>query len=396
MPASTVTAAAILKEVYEGDIRKQLNSKTKLLTRIEKVPHGSIAAKYVLFPFHYSRNSGVGMRKEMETLPSPGNQGVGNAKVYYKNSYGAIQLSGDSIDLVDKDINTFMDIVSLETNNLKDDLAVDYNRQLWGDGTGTIAVTSSSTSTATPTITAGLRNVQVNGVYDIITAANLAADNDIVKATVTVTAVGTTTITLSSAVSFTASDVFVRSGNANRELTGIPKIVAASGTLHDVDPNTYPIWASYTNVGSSTNRPLSEGLMITVSDKVVEACGDQPSVIFTSLGVRRAYFSLLEQQRQFVNTKEFTGGFTGLAFTTDDGEIPVVSDKDAPASKMWFLSEKHLKVRQLSDWHWMDRDGSMWYRVQDKDGYGARLVKRSELSTDRRNSHALLDYITEG
>jgi hypothetical protein len=38
----------------------------------------------------------------------------------------------------------------------------------------------------------------------------------------------------------------------------------------------------------------------------------------------------------------------------------------------------------------------MWYRLQDKDGYGARLVKRSELSTDRRNSHALLYDVTEG
>jgi hypothetical protein len=38
----------------------------------------------------------------------------------------------------------------------------------------------------------------------------------------------------------------------------------------------------------------------------------------------------------------------------------------------------------------------MWYRLQDKDGYGARMLKRSELATDRRNAHGKLADITEG
>lgn len=397
MPASTVTAAAVLKEVYEGDLRKQLNSKTKLLQFIEKGPGSNrVGAKYITFPVHVSRNSGVGARRELETLPTAGNQGTTSARITLKSHYGAIQLSGQAIELVDTDYNAFIDAVELETNYMKDDLSVDYNRQLYGTGTGQVAVTSTVGASTTPTITSGLSKLQLNGVYDIFTAADLAADNDNVKATVTVTAIGATTVTVSSSVTFASGDVFVRTGNANREITGLESIIASSGALHNIDPSSYDIWKSTVDNGSSSNRPLSEGLMVTLSDNIQIASGEAPTAIFMSLGVRRAYFNLLEQLRSVVNQTSFKGGFTGLAFSTDDGEIPVVPDKDCPANTAYFINGKHLKMYQDGDWSWMNRDGSMWYRLTDKDGYGARMFKYSELATDRRNAHGKLGYITEG
>jgi hypothetical protein len=397
MPASTATAAAILKEVYEGDIRKQLNSKTKLLQFIEKGPGSNrVGAKYITFPIHVSRNSGVGARKELETLPTAGNQGTTNARITLKSHYGAIQISGQGIELVDTDYNAFLDLIDLETNYMKDDLAIDYNRQLYGVGTGQVATTTTVGASTTPTIDSGLNKLQLNYVYDIITAADLAADNDNVKATVTITAIGTSTVTISSSVTFASGDVFVVQGNANRELTGLQSIIASSGTLHNIDPTTYAVWKSTVDNGSSSNRPLSEGLMVTMSDNIQIASGEAPTAAFCSLGVRRAYFSLLEQQRSVVNTTTFTGGFKGLAFTTDDGEIPIVPDKDCQANTMWFINGKHLKLYQDGDWSWMNRDGSMWYRLTDKDGYGARMYKYSDLATDKRNAHGKLGYITEG
>ena len=96
-----------------------------------------------------------------------------------------------------------------------------------------------------------------------------------------------------------------------------------------------------------------------------------------------------------MGTKTFTGGFEGLAFTTDQGDIPLISDTDCPPGTIYGLSEKNIKVYREADWSFMDRDGSMWDRVQGKDAYAGTMYQYSELGTDRRNAHFVMRDITE-
>src|SRR5690606_21016721 len=127
-----------------------------------------------------------------------------------------------------------------------------------------------------------------------------------------------------------------------------------------------------------TPRALSEGLMIQMVDRI-RTRGGTTSLILQSLGVRRAYFNLLSQTRSTVNTQEFTGGFKGLAFTTDQGEIPVIADVDAPLNTQYFLNEQTFTVYRDEDWHWLDRDGSMWKQVRDSSGdYDAWYARLAE------------------
>jgi hypothetical protein len=394
MPASITTAGNILKEVYEGSLRDQINSKIKLLSRLEKTSTGIVGAKYVTFPIHTTRNSGVGARRENETLPSAGNQGTEAARLSLKYLYGRIQLSGPVIELVDSDFNTFISALELETDKIKDDLKVDLNRQCYGNSTGLLAVTSTVGSNVTATITSGIKNLQVGEVIDVYTAAAFAAEGA-VKSTVTIISLTATTVTVSSAVTWANLDCIVRTGNINREITGIGAIVSDTGTLYNISPTTVPVWASTVDANGGTARALGESMMITMSDNIVEK-GSEADVVFTSLGVRRAYFNLLEQQREFSNTSTFTGGFGGLKFMTDDGEIPIVSDKDCPSGTMYFLSTKHLKVYQPADWRWLDRQGSKWVQVPNTDAFSATLYRYMELGTDRRNAHGKIADITEG
>jgi hypothetical protein len=138
--------------------------------------------------------------------------------------------------------------------------------------------------------------------------------------------------------------------------------------------------------------------MIKMCDDI-RANGGSTSVIFTSLGVRRAYFNLLTQQRRYTDTKEFTGGFTGLGFTTDWGEVPLISDFDCQPNRAYFINEKELKLYQEGDWSFMNRDGSNWQRVittaGSYDAYQAMMFKYLQLGTHRRNSHGLLSDVTE-
>jgi hypothetical protein len=159
-----------------------------------------------------------------------------------------------------------------------------------------------------------------------------------------------------------------------------------------------PEWTAEVDSNAGVLRALSEGRMITMADRI-RTRGGKTTVIFQSLGIRRAYFNLLSQQRQVVNEQKFTGGFTGLAFTTDDGEIPAVADVDAPLNTQWFINEDALTFYRDEEWHWLDRDGSMWKQVRDTNGdydaYYARLVEYHELGTDRRNTHGVIKDLTE-
>jgi hypothetical protein len=127
-------------------------------------------------------------------------------------------------------------------------------------------------------------------------------------------------------------------------------------------------------------------------DRII-AKGGRPTVIFTDQGSRRAYFNLLKTERRFTNTKDFEGGFHGLAFVYDT-EIPVVVDIDAPAGKMWFVDESAFTVYHRKDWAWDDRDGSTWKWVTDYDAYEALMKKYWEFAIDRRNTSGVMTGIT--
>jgi len=88
--------------------------------------------------------------------------------------------------------------------------------------------------------------------------------------------------------------------------------------------------------------------------------------IFTSLGVRRAYFDLLTQDRRYTDTKAYPGGFQGLPFNYGT-EIPMIEDPDAPPNKMWFVDEGKIRYYRKKDWAFADADGDVLKWVRDYD-----------------------------
>lgn len=399
MGATLSSITPYLKEVYQGRIREQLNSETKTLKRITRSGAGvtsEIGGKYVTFPVHTRRNSGIGSRNEMEALPVPGQQGHAAARVGLKYAYGGLQITGQAIALSDSDAKAFAKVLDDEINGLKDDVKKDMNRQIYGNGSGRIGTVITAGTGVNTVAVSDARLFQIGALVDLVTLPST-----VVAAARTVTAidVAAKTVTLSGAT-FTAAvgQIIVRNGSLGREITGLEAIVSNTGTLYNIDPTVEPEWTAEVDANGGTTRALTEGRMIEMADRI-RTRGGKTTVIFQSLGLRRAYFNLLSQQRQVVNEQKFTGGFTGLAFTTDDGEIPVVADVDAPLNTQWFVNEEALTFYRDEEWHWLDRDGSMWKQVRDANGdydaYYARLVEYHELGTDRRNTHGKITDLTE-
>lgn len=402
MAATLSSIDPLLKEVYQPRIREQLNTETVALKRIEGSSAGvtnETGGRYVTFPLHTRRNSGVGSRLETEALPTAGQQGYTAARTGLKYAYGSIQLTGQSISLSDSEPKAFARVLDQEMTGIKDDILKDMNRQVYGLGNGAIAtVTAAGTASTTVTVN-DTHWFQINEVVDIITAPSTVASAGLV---VTAVNPGAGTITLSSAVTTAIGQIITRTGSGpaasgNREMTGLGAIINNTGVIYNVDPTVEPLWESVVQGTAGSNTALTEDQMITVID-LIRINGGKTSLILTSLGVRRAYWALLTQLRTFVNTQEFTGGFKGLAFTTDMGEVPVVSDPDSPKSQMLFVNEDHLTVYRDEDWHWLDRD-QMWHQVIDSagvhDAWFATMARYHELGTDRRNTHGILQGIAE-
>lgn len=396
--ATTMTIVdGVLKEVYETRLRDQLNNEAIALRRIEKTSEGvshDVGGKYVAFPIRTRRNHGVGARNENEALPDPRSQKYAAARINLAYLYGALSLTGQTMELADSNPQAFVSVMDAEIDGLKQTLVKDTNRQMYGTSDGILAVvTADGANTVTVASTQYLEVGMVIDVWDPTFATPRVQARDI-------TAISGLVVTYSGADgTASVNDVVTRTGSQQREKIGFAQIIKATGSLYNINPASEPVWASSVDSNGGILQALSEGRMIKMVDNIRTAGGGTPTVMFTSLGVRRAYFQLLSQQRRYNDTTEFAGGFKGLKFETDAGDIPMISDYDAPPNKIWMVNEKQVTLYEEKDWSFMNRDGSNWQRVIQStgnyDAYGAYLFKYCQVGTHQRNSHGLISDMAE-
>lgn len=402
--STTMTVVSnILKEIYEDKLRDQLQSEVLTLQRIEKSTEGvtsEVGGKYVVFPIRTRRNHGIGARNENEALPNPKSQKYASARVSLAYLYGAASLTGQTMELAEKNPQAFASALQQELDGLRQTLSKDMNRQVYGTSTGVLATVTADGANTVTVATTDMQYLELGmqiDVYDV-TGVTPKFTNREITAMNTATGVITYDGADGTAV---ATDIIVRAGSVNRETIGFKQIVNNTGTLYNIDSSVEPVWKSVVDSAAGVNRALSEGLMIKMIDNI-RTNGGRTTVIFTTLGVRRAYFNLLSQQRRFQSgggAIDFAGGFKGLAFTTDWGDVPVMSDFDCQPNRMYFINEKELKLYQEADWKFMNRDGSNWQRIIDSSGtydaYQCMMYSYRQLGTHRRNSHGLLADIQE-
>ena len=392
-------ASEAIKLVY-GDLHEQLRDKNPALQMIESSSANITRnGKEVIFDTHIGRNQGIGARGVREKLPTAGAQKYKQAHLYLTNLYGAIEVDGQLFEQAAEDYQAFINVVDMEIQGLKRDLAVDQNRQVYGDGTGTIAtVVSVSGQNVTVDSVHWVQEGMILTGIDTGTGAVADSGNEL-----EVTAINETTkvITVSGTISaLAANDVLVRASNGTnsygKEWTGLAAIVNDTTSLHEIDPASYPQWKSTVSDISSGGNPgtLTELALINLVQGVDKKGGDV-DVMLASPGVFNAYWNLLQGLRQFTNGATLTGGQRAFSFDALGKPIKFVSDYAAPENTLYALSSKEIVVNRKKDWSWMDRDGSMWSRVADTDAYEARYFQYSQIGTYRRNAHAVLTGIAE-
>lgn len=400
-----VVANALLKNVYQDNVNEQINNDTPALGQIKSSASNitTVGGAGVRFSAHFGRNHGIGARNELELIPEAGQQVYAQGNTGLKSLYGTIQVSGQIMSQAKSDYQSFVNIVDDEVRRIKTDLAKDQNRQVYGDGTGTLATVQTGGTASTSIVFDDVRWVQAGARVDLLQGTTLGnavptVRNPVANRFLIVTNVNkaTNTVTFDQAVAtFTAGDVIVRSGGTvnswKKEWTGFKAIIKGSGTLFGIDPTTYPAWAAIEKTGTGT---LTELKMNAVVQDIREQ-GSKPTRILTTPGAYNAYWSALQSMRQYVNKTDLNGGLGELAFSTPYGNIPIMTDFDCNKGTMWFPNESELQINTNVGWEWIDEQGSMWQKLSRQDGFVAEMRNYSEITTKRRNAHGVLSGITE-
>lgn len=393
-------ASEAIKLVY-GDLHEQLYNKTPALQLIESsAANLTRNGKEVVFDTHIGRNQGIGARNVREILPTAGAQKYKQAHLYLTNLYGAIEVDGQLFEQAAEDYQAFINVVDAEIQGLKRDMAVDLNRQVYGDGTGTIGVVVDVTNQVIEVD--DTHWFQEGMILDAVVLSTGAKANGAGHLEVTSIDDTASTVTVTGTIGsgVVADTVLVRASNGansfGKEWQGLAAIVDDTSVLHEIDPDEYPSWkATVDSLGTSGNPgTLTELDLINLVQKVDRKGGDV-DVMLASPGVYNAYWNLLQGFRQFTNTASLTGGQRSFTFEALGKPIRFVSDYAAPKGYLYALSSKEIVLNRKKDWSWMDRDGSMWSRVADTDAYEARYFQYSQLGTYRRNAHAVLSNIAE-
>ena len=407
---SLAIGSAVLKQIYSDGVNEQINNETPALGHIKSTAKNitNVGGAGVAFVAHFGRNHGIGARGELERLPEAGQQLYARGTTGLKSLYGASQCTGQVMNQAKTNPQSFIDYVGEEMTRLKTDLAKDQNRQVYGDGTGTLAVTTAAGSAVTTLTVDDTIYLSIGARIDVLQASTLsnAVPTPRNTAYVTVTGINETTkvITVSAAIAtITVGDALVRSSRTasqgtnswNKEWAGFKSIISSSGSLYGIDPATYPDWKSTVNAPVAGSGALTELDL----DKVVQDVrrkGSKPTRIITTPGVYRAYWSALQGLRQYVNKTDLNGGVgSALSFTTPYGEIPMMTDFDCPKGVAWFPNDAEIQLNTNVGWEWIDEQGATWQKIPGYDGFIAEMRNYAELTTYRRNAHGKLAGILE-
>ena len=441
----------VLKTFYLPAIQEQLNDATFLANMLE-TNETDISGKNATINLHYGRNTGTGARADGGSLPDAGYQKHQTCTVPMRYQYGRVTFSGPTIAATRDQKGSYANVVDNEITGITRDLMMEVNRQYWGCGYGLLArwlATGSGTSYNLQRAyrgnsaggdgfgsTFGAKYVRPNGnnsavpvvlteASAVITATTVDPTDIAVSAVTEVIASGYDTITCTDpSVTEAAGTYYVRPGSApslatstaaaagRYEMMGLrgivtdsnlDDIVMYSGTstsntapaddpLQGLSVGTYSWWKSIVDKHSAGRyggqRALSFKLMDRMFDKVEENAGKDygPDVVITTRAIRREYKELCEGDRRHVNTMTLDGGWKALEYNG----IPLMVDDDAIDGEMYFLTMRDLALYRMSDYNWMDKDGSILSRISGYDAYEAVLYRYAELGCKRRNSQGVL------
>lgn len=394
---------ALLQEDYViQDIVSAINKATIFKDKLKRV--GMTAGRRRIYPVQVTVSQGTGAAAEGAALPPVGAGGYQDAIVQARYNYSRYQITGPSLEFSTR--RAFVEFGMRAMQDTKEALQLDIQRQTWSDGQGILALVNNGAGYA-----AGATTITVDSAYGVAwgcAATNTTAlfrPNMVVQfgaennggAGYTVTAVGTTSITVSpalvNAIADNAQVTRLGAFNSGVEVEGWLKMVgtAAFGTAlgygttyHGINRTTYPVWeGTATDAGGAA---LSLANIRAIKDAMFKR-GAEPDLSVNSTEVTAAYEALLVANQRFVPSTKLRGGYTVLEH---DG-LDFTKDKDAPTKALNLMTPSAIAWAQTGEPHWMkDSAGAILRVVEGYDIKTATLVWYANLDCEQPRYQGIL------
>ena len=391
MAISIANLNAILQHDYLPGFKSQLNEELSYLYKLmEKNTSPSMGADST-FLVTYGRSGGIGSRAELGDLPAAKAANRLQVNVVPKNLYARISLS-DRLIKSGATGAAFVNALDLEMKEIFRDAKDNLNRQMFGDGKGTLAkCTAIETIGETVIAVDDIRYLAEGMVIDTVDATGDAAEN--VGHTITVFDETNKTITVTPALTGATAvgDLIVVSGAYKLEITGLNAIMTANNTIYGIDRSTN----KWFNPGyiDATSATLDDELMEQAIQRVDLKSGKKPEVILSGY---KAYRVLKNYLAQFQRYTEMATRYDAGHVTMSYNGIPVEQDKYQGDSTMDFLNVadtfEMLSIGDLFDW--MDADGNILKPVANKAAYEAILVNYAEIACKQPGANTRIANIT--
>lgn len=356
-------------------------------------------------PFKSKRNNSVGFRSENETLPAPGASEYTYLQEPMRYAYASFNITGQLLKASESNEGAFKSAFKAEMEDTTTALKLDVNRAAHGNGSGQITPVRTNTASGQTVIpvnsTVNFRGGEIVDFLDNV-GASLSAAHEVTgidrpNRTITVTPALGANITTTSLIVRASRDSTTGTPNNsyNREIQGLNSIVSDTGTLHGLNPATYPWWKSYvkTGVGAVSDQVFRDAKSGVGFEQQLDVDSGLEFAIVTTRGIRDRYAQTLTSLKRFNDAKATTlrGGYTALFF--DDN--PIFIDDQVEPGTAYGLALSKLFWSQMSDWDWMEEDGKVLKHEPRKDRYVAILYKYCQLGTTHRGAHFKLTGITD-
>ncbi len=369
-----------LKDYYLDAVTAQLNDGiSPFFSAIEKTAN-NVFGKDVSLSVVRGNANNVVAGEEDGNLPDPHRNRYLSITVPLKNIYGTIEISDKAIRASRDTSGAFVNLVNAEMDGLISSAKQNFQRMLFGDGTGAMCQVTARVDDVTLKVDK-IKSYYVGMLVDIIPVSGAAIEEATGLEIVGIDK-SASTITLGTELFDSVIFGYVYPhGCRNRELTGLGAIFG-SDTLYGYAKSAEPYVAPYI-----VSSALTEDALVEIIDHMEESFNSAINMILCSYATRRKIASLIAENRRVVNSVDAR---TGLGVVTVN-DVPVYADKYCPEDQIIFVNTEDFSLNQLCDWEWLeDEDGKILKQIPGKAAYSATLVKYAELICKKPCAQAML------
>lgn len=416
--------SAVLKELYIGTTRDQINAKTNLLDLMTKadVSHFKWEGKYAIYTLHSGRNAGVKAVSENGQLPTAGAQQYQKLQIPMQFVYGRIQITAQIMKASVSNKGSFIRAMESEQSDLVKDVARQRNRYLAGAGHGILALVSSIAGNVVTFKNPGGVTGTTNSNRYFLTPSGAGTGQQIafhvsnttvlrgVATVISVSSNGNDVTFDAAPAGVVANDVVTigQSSNGIQEgsldiepmgLLGLADATTYVSTIFGLDRSLDANFFFRSQVLSSIGVPSMDVIQRGV-DNTEEVSGSLIKTFVAHSSTRRELLKLTENDKRYPvqsgQVPNLDPGNQAGTFKTDMtiNNWRVRIDKDIPYGTLFGIDPSRLAWIPEVEGEWADEDGKVLLRAGNQDNYEGRYRIFENFFCDQGNALIRFDGIT--